>query len=80
MNYHRAVTQEGHLSIQLLRTIKDEMGIWKNESLFTLRYIEPIPTACFYAERGHNKNAFLWLYKLTSIWFEDNFLGDIFDF
>ena len=37
--------------------------------------------AWFYAKRGHNKDAmFLWLYKLTPIWFENNFLADIFDF
>ena len=41
-----------------MRTIKDEMGIWQNESLTTLRSIELIPIAYFYAERGHEKDAF----------------------
>ena len=35
----------------------------------------------FYADSGHKKDTFfLWLYKLTPIWFEDNSLDDIFDF
>ena len=64
-----------------MRTIEDEIGIWQNESLTTSRSIELIPIAYFYAERGHEKDAFfLWLYKLTHIWFDEDFLGDIFDF
>ena len=64
-----------------MRTIKDEMGIWQNKSLTTLSPIELISIAYFYAERGHEKDAFfLWLYKLAPIWFEEDFLGDIFDF
>ena len=33
INYHNVVTQQGLLSIRQMRTIKDEMGIWQNESL-----------------------------------------------
>ena len=64
-----------------MRTIKDEIGIWQNESLTTLRSIELIPIAYFYAETGHEKTSiFLWLYKLTPICFEEDFLGNIYDF
>ena len=61
--------------------IKDEMGTWQNKSLTTLRSSELIPTAYFYAERVHEKDTFFcdftnWIW----IWFEDDFLGDSFDF
>ena len=60
---------------------KDEMRMWKNESLTSIRTIDLIPSAYFFVERGHNKVAvFLWLYKLTPIWFWRRFFGDIFDF
>ena len=41
-----------------MRTIKDEMGIWQNESMAILLSIELIPTAYFYAETGHEKYTF----------------------
>ena len=64
-----------------MRTIKDEMGIWQNKSLPILSSIELIPIAYFYAERGHEKDAFFFSVslQLTPIGFED-FLGAIFDF
>ena len=56
------------------------MGIWQNESFTTLRSIELISIAYFYAQTCHEKYAFFCDYKLTPIWFEDGFLGDIYDF
>ena len=58
------------------------MGISNNESSTTFKKAtESIPIAYFYAEKGHNKDAFfLWRYKSTPIWFEGNFLDDFYDF
>ena len=57
------------------------MWILQNESLTTLRSTELIHIAYFYAEIGNEKYAFfLWLYKLIPILFEEDFLGDIYDF
>ena len=41
-----------------MRMIKDEMELWQNESLSTIRSIELIPIAYFYAETGHEKYTF----------------------
>ena len=61
------------------------MESWQNESLTTLTSIELILIAYFYAESlwgggDEKRRIFLWIYKLTPIWFEDDFLSDIFDF
>ena len=64
-----------------MRTIKDEVGIWQNESLTTLRSIKLFPIVLFLCwDRAWKIRIFLWLYKLTSIWFEEDFRGDIYDF
>ena len=64
-----------------MRTIKHEMGIWQNESLTTLRSIR-VDSHCLLLcwDRAWKTSIFLWLYKLTPIWFEEDFLGDIYDF
>ena len=41
-----------------MRTNKDEMEIWQNKSLTTLSSIELITIAYFYAEKGHEKDAY----------------------
>ena len=49
-----------------MRMIKDEMEIWQNESLSTLRSIEVIPIAYFYAETGHEKYAYAFFCDFTN--------------
>ena len=59
----------------------DQRWDWNlKEQLFDyFRSIEAILIVLFYSEREPNKDAiFLWLYKLTPIWFEANFLEHFF--
>ena len=77
INYHRVVTQQ----VLLMRTIKDEMGTC-TEWVFVNFKVHRVDSHCLLLgwDRAWKIRIFLWLYKLTPVWFEEDFLGDMYDF
>ena len=81
LNYPGVVIKQGLLSSQKQCSINMVIGLTKNSSLASLKFIQLILIAKCYAERGHIKySTFLCLYQLTPIWFDIDFLEEMFDF
>ena len=88
IKYNWVVTQQGLPISQYLRETKDEMGISKNDTLTTLRFIYRGDSHCLilYWERESVTKThcfcccFFVTLQIDPIWFEPNFLEYIFEF